>query len=108
MERPQTTYGYTARIRTGCGWLYITRATSNSYQEVFCKLGKSGGCPGAFLDSIGRLITFTLNKGVPHEEVIRALIGVRCPSPYGFGEEEVFSCPDAIAKALKGAPNEQS
>lgn len=104
-SRPDRTQGTTHVILTGCGKLYATIAQADSYQEVFLKLGKAGGCPAAWLDGMGRLITFALNEGVEVEVIVKALIGIRCPSPQvnynGQDREEILSCPDAIARVLK-------
>lgn len=104
-ERPLQTQGPTLMVETGCGKMYITIAQADDYQEVFLKLGKAGGCPAAWLDGMGRLITFALNEGVGVEVITKALIGIRCPSPKtlwkGQEKEEVLSCPDGIARMLK-------
>ena len=97
IERPSTTYGSTPRIMTGCGWLYMTIANADGYEEVFCRLGKTGGCASSFLDGLGRLITFAINKGIPKEIIIKALKGNRCHSPY----RDSLSCVDAVAQLLE-------
>ena len=108
MDRPQTTYGHTIRIKTGCGKLYITIAEAEGYKEVFCKLGKSGGCATSFLDGIGRLITHALNdEKVTEETIIRSFSGNQCPSPQWNGNVQVLSCVDAIAKVLKSNEKEK-
>ncbi len=101
MDRPQTTHGHTKVIKTGCGKLYLTEASADSYQEVFTKLGKSGGCAASFLDGVGRLITFALNAGVPKDTIIQAFMGIQCPSPMWSNGVQVLSCLDGIAKLLK-------
>lgn len=101
MTRPTTTFGHTVVIKTGCGKLYLTEASAESYQEVFTRLGKSGGCASSFLDGIGRLITFALNAGVPKETIVRAFMGIQCPSPMWSDGVQVVSCLDGIAKLLK-------
>lgn len=102
MDRPDEVKGSTPRIGTGCGTLYMTKSLAEEdYKEVFLRLGKSGGCAAAFLDGIGRLITFARNAGVSEEIIIRAFSGIRCPSPKWSGGREVLSCLDAIAKMLE-------
>ena len=100
MTRPQTLHGSTARIKTGCGKLYLTENISEEYSEVFTKLGKSGGCAAAFLDGIGRLISLGSNKILTREIIIHAFTGIRCPSPMWNGDTQVLSCLDGIAKLL--------
>ncbi len=108
MDRPQTTYGYTRVIKTGCGKLYLTEASAESYQEVFLRLGKSGGCAASYLDGIGRLITFALNAGVTKDTIIRAFMGIQCPSPMWSEGVQVLSCLDGIAKLLKEKKENES
>jgi ribonucleoside-diphosphate reductase alpha chain len=66
--------------------------------EVFLWMGKAGGCAMSHCDSTGRLLTKALNSGTPVEELVKALKGVRCPTPH----MENLSCSDAIAKVLEG------
>ncbi len=108
MDRPQTTHGYTKVIKTGCGKLYITEASAESYQETFLRLGKSGGCAASYLDGIGRLITFALNAGVLRETIVRAFIGIQCPNPTWSEGVQVLSCLDGIAKLLKEEKESES
>ena len=104
MTRPPSMTGVTEEIETGCGTLYLTINRSEAYNEVFCRLGKSGGCPASWLDGIGRLITFAWNAGAGPEAAIRALTGIQCPSPKlipGTENDMVLSCVDGIAKILR-------
>jgi len=78
--------------------MYVTVSSDPAYHEVFAVLGKSGGCAAGFLESLGRIITLALNAGVPLEKIIKQLVGVRCPTDSEF----LPSCPEAIARVLKG------
>ena len=100
MERPQRVEGHTDLIPTGCGKLYVTISNKEEpYQELFCNMGKCGGCAPAFLDAIGRLISIALNEEkVTLATVKRALQGIRCPTPLYKG---ALSCVDAIAKVIE-------
>jgi ribonucleoside-diphosphate reductase alpha chain len=100
MGRPQRVKGHTDLIQTGCGKLYVTISNKDEeYQELFCNMGKCGGCAPSFLDAIGRLISIALNEEkVTLATVKRALQGIRCPSPLYEG---ALSCVDAIAKAIE-------
>lgn len=100
-KRPARLHGVTECIETGCGKLYVTINQSPEYNEIFCELGKSGGCPGSHLDSTGRLITFAWNRGTPVKDIIRALAGAQCPSPKWSDGEQVLSCSDGVAKVLR-------
>jgi len=103
--RPQTTTGPTIRMETGCGHLYVTvaRDDDNELFEVFAHLGKTGGCAACQCEAICRLISLGMRCGVPLEEQIKQLKGIRCPNMQGnleFSGAYAMSCPEAIAQAI--------
>lgn len=99
--RPDATIGVTQRISTGCGKLYVT-VNSDEYGvcEVFAQMGKTGGCAQSQVEAVGRLASIALRSGVKIEAIINELAGIRCPSPCWHQGAQVYSCSDAIAKAL--------
>lgn len=101
-KRPVMTYGDTQRLRTGCGSIYVTiNEDEAGLCEVFCQMGKAGGCALAQLEAIGRLVSMSLRGGFDVQEIIQHLKGIRCPSPGNQGtNDEVLSCADAVAIAL--------
>ena len=100
--RPKRTFGFTERIRTGCGNLYVTiNSDDKGICEVFGKMGKTGGCASSQIESVGRLISLALRSGVTPEAIIKQLVGIRCPSPAWENGKMVHSCHDAIALVLK-------
>ena len=102
ISRPPVLGGITVKVITGCGNMYVQL---NWYQgklfEVFATLGHGGGCAACEMEALTRSITLGLKKGIPVEDYIHQLRGIRCPSPMPFPKESaVFSCPDAIARTL--------
>jgi len=102
-ERPPKLQGTTYAVETGCGHMYITvnRDAESRGFELFSSLGKSGGCAGAQLESIGRLVSLAWRYGVPEEPIVKQLKGISCHKPHGFGLNRVVSCADAVAQAIR-------
>src|SRR3989337_1211721 len=100
--RPKMTAGVTTRMKTSCGDLYVTinEDEKGGPFEVFCNMGKAGGCEGSQNEAIGRLVSLAFRSGVAPQSVIRQVIGIRCNKPYGLGKDTVHSCADAIASSL--------
>ncbi len=100
-SRPEVLTGKTIRMRTGCGSMYITlNESEQGLFEVFATIGKAGGCAASQAEAIGRLISLALRSGVNPLEVQKELISINCHKPFGFGENKITSCADAIAKAI--------
>jgi len=100
-KRPGTLAGETDKLTTGCGNLYVTlNKDKGGIKECFCVLGRSGGCPAAQTEAIGRLISLMLKEGVSRKEIAQQLRGIRCHSPHTEEGTEVLSCADAIGIAM--------
>ncbi|MCI0438422.1 MAG: TSCPD domain-containing protein, partial [Chloroflexi bacterium] len=67
--------------------------------EVFTTLGKSGGCHGADLEAISRLISLALRSGINPDEIVSQLKGITCCPVWDNGVL-VRSDADALALAL--------
>lgn len=100
--RPSKTSGTTTKVKTFCGDLYVTINEDKEGRpfEVFCSMGKAGGCEGSQNEALGRLISQALRSGIDPRSVVRQLIGIRCNKPLGIGKERIESCSDAIAKVM--------
>ena len=105
IARPKVLGGITDKKTTGCGNMYIQMNWLHGRLfEVFATLGHSGGCSMSFTEALTRSITAGLRQEVPVpvEDYIDQLHSIRCLSPHPFPkEEETWSCPDAIARALR-------
>ena len=101
-SRPDILDGFTQKIKTGLGYLYVTVSELNNRPfEIFATIGKSGKSTTAKTEAIGRLISLALRSGIPVEEIIDQIKGIS-------GEHAVFqdgglvlSIPDAIARVLE-------
>lgn len=100
--RPKITTGITNKMKTSCGDLYVTINEDEKGWpfEVFCNMGKAGGCEGSQNEAIGRLISLAFRSGVAPQSIVRQLIGIRCNKPFGLGKFTVHSCADAIANSV--------
>jgi ribonucleoside-diphosphate reductase alpha chain len=102
-KRPDMIHGVTIKTTTGCGPLYVTinyDENGNPF-EIFNSIGKSGGCAQSQTESTGRMVSLALRSGIGAEEIVGQLKGIRCNIPYGFGANIIYSCADAIGKALE-------
>ena len=103
-ERPDVINGYTYRLKTAYGKLFVTINNDENGQpfEVFSHLGKAGGFFAAKAEAICRLISLALRSGVDPEEIIDQLKGIRGPTPtWGEDGKMILSLPDAIGQLLE-------
>lgn len=101
-ERPETLGGYTTKIRTGYGHLYVTVTEFNGRPfEVFATIGKSGRSTTAKTEAIGRLVSLALRSGVEVGEIVNQLKGISGENPIFQEGGLVLSIPDAIARVLE-------
>ncbi len=101
--RPKVLVGKTMEMMTGCGKLYVTTnmdKDGNAF-EVFTRMGKVGGCASSYTEAIGRLVSVSMRAGIGVDKISRQLKGISCHMPYGFGQNKVLSCADAVGKALE-------
>jgi len=101
-ERPETLPGFTTKVTTGMGNLYITVTEHEGKPfEVFAIIGKSGRSTTAKTEAIGRLISLCLRAGVSVEEIVDQLKGIGGEHPVFQKDGLVLSIPDAIARVLE-------
>ena len=101
-KRPETLGGFTTKIRTGLGQLYITVTEFNGRPfEVFATIGKSGRSTTAKTEAIGRLVSLALRSGVQVQQIVNQLKGIGGEHPIFQEGGLVLSIPDAIARVLE-------
>lgn len=100
-KRPHVLSGFTEKIKTGYGNLYVTVNVKNNRPfEVFAHIGKSGYTTMADTEAICRLISLALRSNVPVEQVIKQLRGIGGSNQIYSDGSKIFSIPDAIAQVL--------
>ncbi len=101
-ERPETLEGFTSKMVTGLGTLYVTVTEFDGRPfEVFATIGKSGGSTTAKTEAIGRLSSLALRAGVKVEKIVEQLKGIGGEHPVFQEGGLVLSIPDAISRVLE-------
>lgn len=108
-ERPDILKGETVRARTPLGKIYVTvnyqqQGATRTVREVFIHLGKTGTHINSLMEALGRVISIALQYGVPINEVISQLQGIKSGDGIKQASGHVtFSVPDTVAYALEMA-----
>ncbi|HLC90078.1 MAG TPA: vitamin B12-dependent ribonucleotide reductase [Patescibacteria group bacterium] len=102
-ERPMAMRGTTYKIKISYGDLYVTINNDELGRpfEVFATIGKAGGFFSAKSEAVCRLVSLALRAGIPPEEVIKQIKGIRGPMPSWSEGGMILSLPDAIAQILE-------
>ncbi|MFH1981938.1 MAG: vitamin B12-dependent ribonucleotide reductase [Pseudomonadota bacterium] len=101
-RRPDTLEGFTTRIKTGYGYLYVTVTEYEGRPfEVFATIGKSGRSTTAKTEAIGRLVSLSLRSGVEVGRIVDQLKGIGGEHPVFQEGGLVLSIPDAISRVLE-------
>jgi len=101
-ERPETLEGFTTKIPTGMGQLYVTVTEYDKQPfEVFATIGKSGRSTTAKTEAIGRLVSLALRSGVKVDKIVEQLQGIGGEHPVFQEGGLVLSIPDAISRVLE-------
>ena len=102
LDRPETLEGFTTKMVTGMGNLYVTVTEMNGRPfEVFATIGKSGRSTTAKTEAIGRLVSLAFRSGVDVETVVDQLKGIGGEHPVFQKDGLVLSIPDAISRILE-------
>lgn len=102
LDRPETLEGFTTKMVTGMGNLYVTVTELNGRPfEVFATIGKSGRSTTAKTEAIGRLVSLALRSGVDAETIVNQLKGIGGEYPVFQKDGLVLSIPDAISRVLE-------
>jgi ribonucleoside-diphosphate reductase alpha chain len=101
-ERPETLEGFTTKMMTGMGNLYVTVTEYNGKPfEIFATIGKSGRSTTAKTEAIGRLVSLALRSGVEVEKIVKQLEGIGGEYPVFQKDGLVLSIPDAISRVFR-------
>lgn len=101
-ERPDVVMGFTQKIQTGLGVLYLTvNELDGKPFEVFATIGKSGRSITAKAEAIGRLVSLCLRSGVAVRDVVAQLKGIGGEHPVFQKKGILLSIPDAVARVLE-------
>lgn len=101
-DRPETLEGFTTKMATGMGQLYVTVTEYEGQPfEVFATIGKSGKSTTAKTEAIGRLISLALRSGVDVAEIIEQVKGISGEHAVFQKGGPVLSIPDAIGRVLE-------
>ena len=101
-DRPETLEGFTTKIVTGMGKLYVTITELEGEPfEVFATIGKSGKSTMAKTEAIGRLVSLALRSGIRVEKIVDQLKGICGEHPVFHKDGLVLSIPDAISRILE-------
>ena len=101
-NRPETLEGFTTKMTTGMGNLYVTVTEYEGEPfEIFATIGKSGRSTTAKTEAIGRLVSLALRSGVKVEKIVEQLKGIGGEHPVFQKDGLVLSIPDAISRVLE-------
>lgn len=100
--RPEKVEGATYKVKTGYGTMFVTINHDSQGQpfEVFATIGKAGGIFAEESEAICRLVSLALRAGIPAEDVIGQIRGIRGPMPTFDKNGMILSVPDAIGQIL--------
>jgi len=106
--RPAVVHGYTRQVSAPEGKVNVTiNSDEHGPLEVFVNVGKAGSDIAALAEALGRLISLNLRILSPLSQTDRAreiadqLRSIGGSRSVGFGQQQVRSLPDAVARTLE-------
>jgi ribonucleoside-diphosphate reductase alpha chain len=101
-KRPDIVYGFTQKVDTGLGALYLTiNEVDGKPFEVFATIGKSGKSITAKAEAIGRLVSLALRSGIEVRDIVEQLKGIGGDHPKFQKKILLQSIPDAVSWVLE-------
>ncbi len=102
-DRPDYLTGFTQKIQTGLGMMYLTvnEDEDGNPFEVFATIGKSGRSVTAKAEAIGRLVSLALRSGIDVKSIVSQIKGIGGEYPVFQKKGMLLSVPDAIAYVLE-------
>ena len=101
-ERPDIVYGFTQKVKTGLGELYLTvNEVDGKPFEVFATIGRSGRSITAKAEAIGRLVSLALRSGIDVRDVVKQVKGIGGEHPVFQKKGLLLSIPDAVGWVLE-------
>ncbi|MFP4213539.1 MAG: ribonucleotide reductase N-terminal alpha domain-containing protein [Desulfohalobiaceae bacterium] len=101
-DRPEVLYGFTQKVSTGLGELYLTvNEVDGQPFEVFATIGRSGRSITAKAEAIGRLVSLALRSGIHVRDVVKQLKGIGGEHPVFQKKGLLLSIPDAVGWVLE-------
>ena len=101
-QRPDLVQGFTQKVQTGLGAMYLTvNEVDGEPFELFATIGKSGRSITAKAEAIGRLVSLAFRSGVSVRDVVAQIKGIGGEHPVFRGKGLLLSIPDAIAWVLE-------
>ena len=103
-KRPECLTGYTRRLPTPCGSLYLTlNENEGKLCEVRMTLGKSGSCYNIMFQTIALLISVMLQEGVSREKIKKTLENQfegNCGQVIWYDGAKYHSCIDFVIQKI--------
>jgi len=107
-NRPNRLNAEVIKLDTGNGTMYVTISSIEGKPvELFVSMGKSGQVMNTLCESLGRMVSISLQNGVPVKSIVKTLQGINSDSPVWVRLEDtdkkpsqILSIPDGIAQIL--------